>query len=237
MDKREQLLIVDDDIAFCQLVQDYLTVHGFDIAGVHDGRAMTQFLSQHVVDLIILDVMLPGDSGLLLARQLRAENYHNPIIMLSSLGDEADRIIGLENGANTYLPKPVSLRELLAYVRAMLRRHTSQPKIYTFGPFALNTRTHRLTKANVEMTITNADYNLLLAFVTHPNQVLSRNKLTKLAKHTNWAPDENRNIDVGVTRLRKKIEIEPSTPSYLRTIHGRGYIFSPSPESEFDLKA
>jgi len=235
--QREQLLMVDDDQIFCGVVKDYLTNQGFNVAVVYNGVAMTQYLSEHIVDLLILDVMLPDEDGLSLARWLRAENYQQPIIMLSAAREEADRVVGLEIGADDYLTKPASLRELLARVRAALRRHTGQlrqftppianPNVYTFRPFTLDTECHRLTKDDVEVSLTDAEYNLLLAFVTHSNQILSRNRLLNLVKGYEHTPHD-RSIDVVVSRLRTKIEADPGTPSYVRTIRNKGYLFSPS---------
>lgn len=235
--QRQQLLIVDDDQSFCQIIKDYLNSQGFDITAVHDGIAMKQYLSDHTVDLIILDVMLPGENGFSLARQLRADNHQQPIIILSAAADEVDRVVGLEIGADDYVTKPVSLRELLARVRTHLRRFQSvpttssipvdvSPASYTFGPFTLNTTTHRLMKATSEVNITNAEYHLLLALVTHPNQVLNRDQLMNLIRGHDHTPFD-RSIDVKISRLRNKIETDPAAPVYIRTIRGEGYLFSP----------
>jgi DNA-binding response OmpR family regulator len=234
--QRQQLLIVDDDQSFCQIIKDYFSSQGFDIVAVHDGIAMKQHLSDHTVDLIILDVMLPGENGFSLARQLRADNHQQLIIILSAAGDEVDRVVGLEIGADDYVTKPVSLRELLARVRTHLRRFQSvpmtstppavNPASYTFGPFTLNTSTHRLMKATSEINITNAEYHLLLALVTHPNQVLNRDQIMNLISGHDHIPFD-RSIDVKVSRLRNKIETDPAAPVYIRTIRGEGYLFSP----------
>lgn len=234
--QRQQLLIVDDDQSFCQIIKDYLSSQGFDIVAVHDGIAMKQYLSDHTVDLIILDVMLPGENGFSLARRLRADNHQQPIIILSAAGDEVDRVVGLEIGADDYVTKPVSLRELLARVRTHLRRFQSvpmtstqpamNPASYTFGPFTLNTITHRLMKAASEINITNAEYHLLLALVTHSNQVLNRDQIMNLISGHDHMPFD-RSIDVKISRLRNKIETDPAAPIYIRTIRGEGYLFSP----------
>jgi two-component system phosphate regulon response regulator OmpR len=229
-----QLLIVDDDQSFCQIIKDYLSSQGFNIVAVHDGIMMKQYLSTHTVDLIILDVMLPGENGFSLARQLRATNHQQPIIMLSAAGEEVDRVVGLEIGADDYITKPVSLRELLARVRTHLRRFqavsVSQPVVnptsYTFGPFTLDTIAHRLTKADSEISITNAEYHLLLVFLTHPNQVLNRDRLMNLISGHDHMPFD-RSIDVKISRLRTKIETDPAAPVYIRTIRGEGYLFVP----------
>lgn len=237
--EREQLLMVDDDQQFCRIVKDYLTKHDFDIEVVYDGDSMTRYLSEHHVDLIILDVMLPGEDGLSLARRLQAEKPQQAFIMLSAAGDEADRIVGLEMGSDDYLTKPISLRELLARIRAVLRRlrykgnsqssstiPLTQNHIYTFGPFILDSNRHVLTKEEKEINLTTSEYNLLFVFVTHPERVLSRDRLMNLIKGYDHTPYD-RSIDVTVRRLRTKIEPDPSTPAYIRTIRGEGYLFSP----------
>lgn len=238
MNNQRQILMVDDDREFCSVVKDYLTAQGFQTDVVYDGIAMKQYLSQQLADLIILDVMLPGEDGLSLARWLRVEHGQIPIIMFSAAGDEVDRVLGLELGADHYLTKPTSLRELLAHIRAVLRIATpppattpaTDPHIYTFGHFVLNTASHSLVSNNdieeEEITITAAEYELLLAFVTHPNQVLSRDRLMNLTRGYDHNPFD-RSIDVRVRRLRTKIESDPGAPRYIRTIRGEGYLFSP----------
>jgi two-component system, OmpR family, phosphate regulon response regulator OmpR len=237
--QREQLLMVDDDPTWCEIVKDYLEHQGFNIDVVYDGIAMNQYLSQHAVDLIILDVMLPGENGLSLAQNLRATNYKQAIIMLSSAKEEVDRIVGLEMGADNYLSKTVALRELLAHIRASLRRNpaqlqqqstfisqTTQRKNYIFDSFILDTMSHRLTKNEVEIHITETEYRLLLVFLTHPHEILSRDKLMNLLKGCEYIPYD-RSIDVNIKRLRDKIETNPKNPAYIRTIRGQGYLFSP----------
>ncbi|HAI69724.1 MAG TPA: two-component system response regulator OmpR [Gammaproteobacteria bacterium] len=236
VNQHEQLLMVDDDRKWCTIVKSYFKDQGFKIDAVYDGVAMNQYLSKRAVDLIILDVMLPGENGLLLAQRLRAANYQHAIIMLSAATEEVDRIVGLEMGADNYLPKPVGLRELLAYVRASLRRNSepaqqtpagkNQLKSYTFDSFTLDTACHRLTKNKLEIKITETEYSLLLIFVTHPHEILSRDKLMNLMKGYEYIPYD-RSIDVNIKRLRDKIEIVPKAPSYIRTIRGKGYLFSP----------
>jgi two-component system phosphate regulon response regulator OmpR len=237
--QHDKLLIVDDDKEFSELVKDYLNLNGFDVAMVYDGNTMIQYLSEHVVDLFLIDVMLPGKDGLSLAQWLRMEDYQQPIIMISSVAkEETDCVVGLEIGADDYLIKPVGFRELLARIKAVLRRHTRQltttgssqfkknQSIYTFGPFTFNTKRHCLTKKNIDISLTPAEYNLLQTFVTHPNQVMNRDRLLNLIKGYDRLP-QDRSIDVVVSRLRTKIEVNSSTPNYIRTIWGEGYLFSP----------
>lgn len=243
---KEKLLIVEDDVDFRQTLADYLRHQGFEVYIVGDGNEMDKFLSTTTADLILLDLGLPGEHGLSIARRLRIANRDQAIIMLSASGEEVDRVVGLEVGADDYLPKPVSLREVLARIRAVLRRRvvpdppppTTPPTVnmvpvsqqenlitYTFGNCELNTGTHRLFKNNEEITLRSSEFSLLMVFVTHPNQVLSRDRLMTLVRGYEPGPYD-RSIDVRVSRLRSKIEDDPSSPSYIRTIRGEGYLFS-----------
>jgi len=240
---KEKLLIVEDDVDFRQTLADYLRHQGFEVYIVGDGNEMDKFLSTSTADLILLDLGLPGEHGLSIAKRLRTANKNQAIIMLSASGDEVDRVVGLEIGADDYLPKPASLREVLARVRAVLRRRVvpdtpltttvsmtpvSQQEnliTYTFGNCELNTGTHRLLKNNEEVTLRSSEFGLLMVFVTHPNQVLSRDRLMTLVRGYEPGPYD-RSIDVRVSRLRSKIEDDPSSPSYIRTIRGEGYLFS-----------
>jgi len=231
----KKLLVVDDDPGLRELLQDYLSAQGFAVDTVGDGVAMEQYLQQHAVSLVILDLMLPGEDGLSLARGLRARG-NLPIIMLSARGDDVDRIIGLEVGADDYLAKPFNPRELLARIRAVLRRHEeAQPvaviaaagEIQRFGNFQLDINTRSLSKNGVDIPLTAGEFNLLRIFVDHPNRVLNRDLLMDLMKGYERSPFD-RSIDVRVTRLRRKIETDPAAPEYVRTVWGEGYLFSPS---------
>ena len=200
---------------------------------VADGGAMDSLLAAEQPDLVILDLMLPGEDGLALARRLRAHS-DLPIIMLSARGEDVDRIVGLEVGADDYLSKPFNPRELLARIRAVLRRHTAshtdtpeaEAGAHVFGPYRLDTTTHTLTRDGTEISITSAEFTLLRVFLEHPNRVLSRDTLIDLIKGYDRSPFD-RSIDVRVARLRRKIEPEPEAPVYIRTIHGEGYLFAP----------
>ena len=232
--KSEHLLVVDDDRALRERLSRYLTEQGFRVTTVADGPAMDACLAKQAPDVIILDIMLPGEDGLSLAHRLRA-NSDIPIIILSALGDDVDRIIGLEIGADDYLSKPFNPRELLARIRVMLRRRTAasvvaQGKAYIFTPYRLDAGNHSLTKNGVAVDLTAAEFTLLRIFAEHPNRVLSRDLLIDLIKGYDRSPYD-RSIDVRVTRLRRKIEENPAMPRYIRTIWGEGYLFSPSGES------
>jgi two-component system phosphate regulon response regulator OmpR len=219
----QRILIVDDDPALLELLERYLGEQGFAVDGVADGEAMDRYLAEARVDLIILDLMLPGEDGLSIAKRLRASGT-TPILMLSARGDDVDRIVGLEVGADDYLAKPFNPRELLARLRAILRRRqpenaagADQGEIYSFGEFRLDTASRTLTRG---------EYALLQVFVENPNRVLSRDALVDRLAGYERSPFD-RSIDVRVTRLRRKIEADPSAPVFIQTVWGEGYRFSP----------
>lgn len=233
--ENKKLLVVDDDPGLRELLREYLSAQGYEVETVADGMAMENFLQQYTVDLVILDLMLPGEDGLSLARKLRASG-NLPIIMLSARGEDVDRIIGLEVGADDYLAKPFNPRELLARIRAVLRRHENpQPKAemaetngqHRFGPFQLDCNSRILSKEGLEIALTAGEFNLLRIFVEHPNRVLNRDMLMDLMKGYERSPFD-RSIDVRVTRLRRKIEVDPAAPEFVRTVWGEGYLFSPA---------
>jgi two-component system phosphate regulon response regulator OmpR len=220
------------------LLAEYLTMNGLRVTVVGDGKAMRESLAKATPDAIVLDLMLPGEDGLSLARELRSSATHVdlPILMLSARGEEIDRIVGLEVGADDYLAKPFSPRELLARLRALLRRsHTSlaHDAVDTatlpqrrFGPFLLDLTAHRLLRDGVEIHLTSAEFDLLRAFCERPNRVLSRDDLVNSLKGYERDPFD-RSIDIRVTRVRRKIESDPTFPTYIRTIRGEGYLFNP----------
>jgi len=232
--EKTRILIVDDDPGLLGLLEQYLTGNGFVVAGVPDGVAMERHLREQGADLLLLDLMLPGEDGLALARKVRAHGDQLPIIMLSARGEDVDRIVGLEVGADDYLAKPFNPRELLARIRAVLRRGSADQAepasvrvgMIPFGPFRLDINTRRLMRENQEVPLTNAEFNLLRTFIEHPNRVLSRDTLMELIKGYERDPFD-RSIDVRVTRLRRKIEFDPAAPEYIRTVWGEGYLFSP----------
>ncbi len=225
---RGRILVVDDDEDLRDLLVRYLSGNGYEVTGVGDGTAMKRHLASHPVNLVLLDIMLPGEDGLSLARSLRGDGGPS-IIMLSARGEEVDRIVGLEVGADDYLPKPFSHRELLARVAAVLRRRQPIPengRLRHFGPFEIDLDAHRLTRNGAEVDLTGAEFSLLKVLLDNPNRVLSRDVLVDLLKGYERAPFD-RMVDVRVTRLRKKIEIDPAHPAYLRTVWGEGYLFAP----------
>ena len=233
MDKEiPHILVVDDDPGLRELLIEYLTEQGFRVGAVADGMAMDAYLAGNAADLVILDLMLPGEDGLTLARKLQA-NTRIPIVMLSARGEDIDRIIGLEVGVDDYLSKPFNPRELLARIRAVLRRGAAASKeikapeqSIRFGALRLDLRSRRLTRDGAEVSLTSGDFDLLQVFAEHPNRLLSRDQLMDLIKNSERGPFD-RSIDVRVTRLRRKIEPDPANPVHIRTIWGKGYLFSP----------
>jgi two-component system phosphate regulon response regulator OmpR len=225
-----RILVVDDDPALCELLFDYLGESGYMVTTAGDGIAMRRALAQGMPDAIVLDLMLPGEDGLALARELRTHS-EVPILMLSARGEEIDRVVGLEVGADDYLAKPFSPRELLARLRALLRRArpaqgNSATGSHAFGPFVVDAVARRLLRDGAEVRITGAEFDLLRVLVERPNRVLSRDTLVDLLKGYDRDPFD-RSIDIRVTRLRKKIETDPAAPAYIRTVRGEGYLFNP----------
>ncbi len=234
MEQQTQILVVDDDPALRELLERYLGEQGFAVSAVPDGTAMDEHLARENADLIVLDLMLPGEDGLNIAQRLRG-NCDIPILMLSARGEEVDRIVGLEVGADDYLPKPFNPRELLARIRAILRRRQHEPAPdtsrtdsvrHSFGPYDLDLTTRELARGGETIALTNGEFALLKIFVEHPNRVLSRDALVDRLKGYERSPYD-RSIDVRVTRLRRKIEADPAAPVYIRTVWGEGYRFTP----------
>lgn len=228
-----RILVVDDDPDLRELLCSYLGANGFAVEAVGDGVAMRAALANGLPDSIVLDLTLPGEDGLSLTRILRTQSPI-PILMLSARGEEMDRIIGLEVGADDYLTKPFGPRELLARLRALLRRSHPAPgaakgsaaENVHFGPFALDLAGRSLRREGQEVQLTSAEFDLLAAFLTRPNRVLSRDTLVDLLKGFDRDPFD-RSIDNRVTRLRRKIEIDTAAPAYIRTVRGEGYLFNP----------
>jgi two-component system, OmpR family, phosphate regulon response regulator OmpR len=233
-----RILMVDDDVRMRELLQRYLTDQGFNIKVVADAKEMDAVLQQEEISLLVLDLMLPGEDGLAICRRLRANGSTLPIIMLTARGDEVDRIIGLEMGADDYLPKPFNPRELLARINAIMRRQVrvlpSAPSTshhsFNFGEFVFDSSTRSLSKNGEGITITSGEYALLKVFIDHPRQPLSRDRLMQLARGRELDVFD-RSIDVQVSRLRRLIETDPAHPRYLQTMWGFGYVFVPDGES------
>ncbi|MDO9220789.1 MAG: response regulator [Thiobacillus sp.] len=232
----QRILMVDDDAALRELVTSYLGASGYQVEGVGDGAAFRASMAARGADLVVLDLMLPGEDGLSLLKWLRVDGGP-PVIIVSARGEEVDRVVGLEVGADDYLAKPFGPRELLARVRAVLRRGSSKAETdakeadaFSFGPFRLDLARHVLTREGSEISLTSGEFTLLRIFLEHPNQVLTRDHLITLVKGYERAPFD-RSVDVRVTRLRRKIEPNPEAPVYLRTIWGEGYLFSPRGEA------
>ena len=226
------LLVVDDDAGIRDLLSRYLTEQDFQVSAVADGQEMDAWLAKETPDLVILDLMLPGEDGLSLARRLRGD-YEFPIIMISARGEDIDRIVGLEVGADDYLPKPFNPRELLARIRAVLRRNyapvsadNTADTVFSFGPYRFDTGQRILYHQIQEIELSRAEYELLNVFVRHPNRVLSRDFIMQSLGGEDRDPFD-RSIDVRVTRLRHKIEQDPAHPHYIRTVWGAGYQFNP----------
>ena len=224
------ILVVDDDDGLRSLLTRYLADQDFTVTAVPDAQGMNAALTEGPADLIVLDLMLPGEDGLSIARRLR-EKGDTPIIMLSARGDEIDRIVGLEVGADDYIPKPFNPRELLARIRAVLRRHgaaeATPPNVFSFGSFRLNMNSPRCTTRGKDIGLTQGEYSLLKVFAQNPDRTLSRDQLIELLKGFERSPYD-RSIDVRIARLRRKIEDDPSSPSFLRTVWGKGYVFTPT---------
>jgi two-component system OmpR family response regulator len=238
MNSSLHLLIVDDDREIRDLLSRFLRRQGFRVDAVRDGREMLQALADWQIDLVILDRMLPGEDGLTLCRELRAKS-HVPIIMLTVLGAETDRIVGLEMGADDYLVKPFHPHELLARIKAVLRRVQDVPlseapnkgATLRFAGWKLDRARRRLeTSEGVKVALSDGEFDLLVAFVEHPQRVLTREQLLDLSRGRSPVPFD-RSVDMQVGRLRRKIEAHPDKPELIETVRGRGYIFTPAVEN------
>jgi two-component system, OmpR family, phosphate regulon response regulator OmpR len=238
---RHRVLVVDDDLRLRDLLKRYLTEQGFAADTVPDGQALDRAFSRSRYDLVVLDVMLPNEDGFAICRRIRAGTNSDtstaniPIIMLTAKGDDVDRILGLEMGADDYLAKPFNPRELVARINAVLRRQAPLPtpgapsasdEVVQFGPFRLNLGTRELVKDSVSVPMTTGEFGLLKVLAEHQRVPLSRDKLTELARgreHDTF----DRAIDVQVSRLRKLLGEDPANPRFIQTVWGRGYVFIP----------
>jgi len=236
MDPQPHILVVDDDREIRDLIARYLRQHGFRVHDAADGVQMRRALVDWAFDLVILDLMLPGEDGLSLCRRLRADS-DIPVIMLTAIGEETDRIVGLEMGADDYIAKPFNPRELLARIKAVLRRANSQTgpapeadatagSALVFASWRFDPTARELVSPKGVLTPLSAgEFELLLTFATHPRRVLSREQLLDMARGRAALPFD-RSIDVQVSRLRRKIEQDPARPALITTVRGGGYMFS-----------
>ena len=230
------IYVVDDDAGIRDSLAEYLAGQGFEVACADGGTALDGLLEKARPALLVLDLMMPGEDGLSIARRLKGQAGAPPIIMLSAKGEDIDRIVGLEVGADDYLPKPFNPRELLARIRAVMRRGAATPaaadeplRVFEFGPFTANLDARSLSRGDEEIELTSGEFSLLEIFVAHPNRALSRDWLMDQLRGFERDPFD-RSIDIRVTRLRRKIEVEPAAPVYVRTIRGEGYLFNPRGE-------
>ena len=238
MSENERILLVDDDARLRDLLARYLGENGFRVRSAQDAASMEIERRREPVDLLVLDLMLPGEDGLSICRRLRADNEQLPIIMLTARGEEVDRIVGLEMGADDYLPKPFNPRELLARIRAVLRRKGGAPggsaaplqggKV-AFGPFVLDLATRQLTRDGEPLPLTSGEFSVLKVLVEHARRPLSRDQLMELARGREHEAFD-RAIDVQISRLRKLIEDSAGQPRYIQTVWGFGYVFVPDGE-------
>ena len=228
MAEASKLLLVDDDPELRELISAYLAKQGFDVRTAENGREMDDVLRRHRIDLVLLDLMLPGEDGLSIAKRLKTTEGI-PIIMISAQGQDVDRIVGLEIGADDYLGKPFNPRELLARIRAVMRRSSGSSVVsetVEFGEFVLDRKARRLTCEGRNVELTSGEFDLLGIFVDYPNTVMDRDKILELLTGAERSPFD-RSIDVRITRLRSKIEVDPAAPVLIRTIWGKGYMFCP----------
>lgn len=233
MSAMDHILIVDDDRDIRELLSEYLQKQGYRVSVASEGRSMRAALTRSAPDLIVLDLMLPGDDGLTLCREVRAQS-DIPIIMLTARGEEVDRIVGLEMGADDYLSKPFSPRELVARIKSILRRSRALPsnlkpeqvRAFKFAGWMLDVATRNLVSpAGVSIALSGTDYKLLRIFLDHPNRVLNRDQLIDMTQSRDAGPFD-RSIDLQVSRLRRRLDDNPKEPSIIKTARGEGYVLA-----------
>lgn len=235
-DNREaqKILVVDDDVRLRTLLQRFLEDQGYGVKTVADAVQMDRVLGRELFALIVLDFMLPGEDGIAICHRLRESGNNTPIIMLTARGADSDRINGLEAGADDYLQKPFNPQELLARMKAVLRRQARElpgapsqtSEVVSFGPWTLDLSTRQLSNTGTSVSLTTGEFAVLKALVQHPREPLTRDKLMALARGREWSAME-RSIDVQVSRLRKLIETNPANARYIQTVWGVGYVFVP----------
>jgi two-component system phosphate regulon response regulator OmpR len=230
-----KVLVVDDDQRLRDLLRRYLGDNGFNVFVAENAQTMNRLWLRERFDVLVLDLMMPGEDGLSILRRLRGGNDRTPIVMLTAKGEDVDRIIGLEMGADDYLPKPFNPRELLARINAVLRRRAAEeapgaPSADTgpvaFGEFVLDLATRTLTRGGEPVALTTGEFAVLKAFARHPRVPLSREKLMEMARGREYEAFD-RSLDVQISRLRKLIEPDPAKPRYIQTVWGLGYVFIP----------
>ena len=234
MNAPTRILLIDDDARIRELLLRYLAQHGFEVKASADGREMAQLLDRGRFDLWVLDLMLPGEDGLAILRRARGTGETTPVILLTAKGDEIDRIVGLEMGADDYLAKPFNPRELVARIGAVLRRQraplpgapANSEGTVSFGPCLLDLATRTLSREGASIALSTGEFALLKVLVSHPRQPLSRDRLMELARGRDHEAFD-RTIDVQVSRLRKLIEPDAAKPRYIQTVWGHGYVFVP----------
>ncbi|MBC7905876.1 MAG: response regulator [Rhodospirillaceae bacterium] len=239
MDTQPHILVVDDDREIRDLLARFLAKHGLRVTTAKDGGEMERALSDWAIDLVVLDLMMPGEDGLSLTRRLRGQGVAVPIVMLTAMGEDTDRIVGLEMGADDYVAKPFNPRELLARIKAVLRRaqgpvprpaQTGSGNRYSFHNWVLDVTTRDLTSPDgVVLTLSAGEFDLLQAFVEHPRRVLSRDQLLDFARGRQAIPFD-RSIDIQVSRLRRKLNDDAKDPQMIKTVRGGGYLFTPAVE-------
>ncbi len=228
------IYVVDDDAGIRDLLSEYLMAQGFSVRTASGGAELDGLLAEARPDLLVLDLMMPGEDGLSIARRIKGLAGSPPIIMLSAKGEDIDRIVGLEVGADDYLAKPFNPRELLARIRAVMRRGAAaepqqaeqSTRLVEFGPFQVNLDARSFSREGEDITLTSGEFSLLEIMITHPNRALSRDWLMDQLRGFERDPFD-RSIDVRVNRLRKKIEDDPANPRYIKTVWGQGYLFTP----------
>jgi two-component system phosphate regulon response regulator OmpR len=233
MIQKATILIVDDEPDVREVLEEYFSAHGYTTIGADSAGAARTIAAQNPVDLALVDINMPGEDGLSLARHLRESYARTAIVMLTSAGTVVDRIVGLEMGADDYVPKPFDPRELLARIKSVLRRTSTAHRAnlgaerVRIGRCILDLGAHRLTdKTGGEVAMSPLEFDLLKAFAEHPNEALSRERILSLNQQRDWDPFD-RSVDLRVMRLRKKIEPDPEHPQYIKTIRNGGYIFVP----------
>lgn len=233
-----KILVVDDDARLRGLLQRYLEEQGYLVKAVGNAEQMDRALGREIYSLMVLDLMMPGEDGLSICKRLRSSDNDMPIIMLTAKGDEGDRITGLETGADDYMAKPFNPRELVARIRAVMRRQVKElpgapsqdEEFVSFGPYVIDLSTRSLTRDGTPVSLTTGEFAVMKALVQHPREPLTRDKLMNLARGREWSAME-RSIDVQVSRLRRLLEDDPQNPRYIQTVWGIGYVFVPDGKS------